>query len=66
MIMTLLLTIIMMNVCMMMIVIVQYRSWAKCFFGGAQLGRAKPRGFALKIFEIFFPKIAVNASNFIN
>ena len=40
------------------------------FWGGAQLGRVKPRGGpggkTLKIFEIFIPEIAANASNIKN
>ena len=37
--------------------------------GGGQIGRAKPResrGKTLKMFEIFIPEIAANASNFKN
>ena len=50
---------------------VQYRSWAKCFFwGGADLAEWNLGGVRekknLKIFEIFIPEIASNASNFKN
>ena len=55
--------------------LIQYRSWVKCFSlagrgGGGELGRAKLRGSGelkpLKLFEIFIPEIAANASNFKN
>ena len=40
------------------------------FFWGVQLGRVKPMGVGgknpLKMFEIFIPEIAANASNFKN
>ena len=51
---------------------VQYRSWAKCFFwrGGGDLAEWNLGGVrekkTLKIFEIFIPEIASNASNFKN
>ena len=62
--------------CVSQTVALKYRSWEKCFLGGffwrggggGEVGRARPRGVwgkkNLKIFEVFIPENAANASNF--
>ena len=61
--------------CVSQTVALKYRSWEKCFLGGfflegggGEVGRARPRGVRgkknLKIFEVFIPENAANASNF--